>query len=70
MAEEVIVGQKKRAVKPKSGKKKNASAKKVLADSDIRTIREGTLADFFARSPLRGSGLELPARDRVRKINL
>lgn len=27
-----------------------------------RCAREGTLADFFANSPLRGSGLEIEAR--------
>ena len=36
-----------------------------------RTSREGTLADFFAASPLRGSGLRLErSRDRPRDIDL
>jgi prevent-host-death family protein len=36
-----------------------------------KTKRVGTLADFFAASPLRGSGLELQRRKgRLRKINL
>lgn len=36
-----------------------------------KTRRKGTLADFFAASPLRGSGLKLRRRrDRPRKINL
>jgi prevent-host-death family protein len=36
-----------------------------------KTKRVGTLADFFADSPLRGSGLKLQRRrDRPRKINL
>lgn len=29
-----------------------------------KTERKGTLADFFAESPLAGSGLEIPERDR------
>jgi prevent-host-death family protein len=36
-----------------------------------KTKRVGTLADFFAASPLRGSGLKLDRRkDKPRKINL
>jgi prevent-host-death family protein len=36
-----------------------------------RTRREGTLADFFANSPLRGSGLKIVRRkDRPRRIVL
>jgi prevent-host-death family protein len=36
-----------------------------------KTKRSGTLADFFASSPLRGSGLKLRRlKDRPRKINL
>lgn len=36
-----------------------------------KTRRRGTLADFFAASPLRGSGLKIRRRkDRPRKINL
>jgi len=35
-----------------------------------KTKRVGTLADFFANSPLRGSGLKLPPRTRPRKVNL
>lgn len=38
---------------------------------DRRTRRQGTLADFFARSPLRGSGLRVERRkDRPREIGL
>jgi len=34
-------------------------------------VREGTLADFFARSPLRGSGIKIERlRGRVREIEL
>lgn len=34
-----------------------------------RTKREGTLADFFAASPLRGSGIKLDRlRIRLRKV--
>lgn len=36
-----------------------------------KPAREGTLVEFFARSPLRGSGLKLVRRkDRPRKIDL
>lgn len=35
-----------------------------------KTKRVGTLADFFANSPLRGSGLMLPRRTRPRKVRL
>lgn len=36
-----------------------------------KTGRKGTLADFFAASPLRASGLKIKRRrDRPRKINL
>lgn len=35
-----------------------------------KTKRVGTLADFFARSPLRGSGLKLPRRQFPRKANV
>jgi prevent-host-death family protein len=35
-----------------------------------RTERIGTLADFFANSPLRESGLKLPRRTRPRKVRL
>jgi len=36
-----------------------------------RTKREGTLSEFFARSPLRGSGIKLVRRkDRPRKLAL
>jgi prevent-host-death family protein len=36
-----------------------------------KTGRKGTLADFFAASPLRGSGIEIErARGRVRKVAL
>jgi prevent-host-death family protein len=41
------------------------------AEWQRKTERVGTLADFFARSPLRGSGLKLPRRKgRLRKIDL
>ena len=36
-----------------------------------KTKRKGTLADFFAASPLRGSGVQIRRRrGRVRKIEL
>jgi prevent-host-death family protein len=36
-----------------------------------KTKRHGSLAQFFASSPLRGSGLQIRrVRDRVRKIEL
>jgi prevent-host-death family protein len=36
-----------------------------------KTKRTGNLAEFFARSPLRGSGLSVPRRkDRPRRIAL
>jgi prevent-host-death family protein len=35
-----------------------------------KTRRVGTLADFFANSPLRQGGLKLPRRTRPRKVEL
>jgi prevent-host-death family protein len=35
-----------------------------------KTKRVGTLAEFFARSPLRGSSLKLPRRGFARKVDL
>ena len=35
-----------------------------------KTKRVGTLADFFAASPLREGGLKLPRRTRPRKVDL
>jgi prevent-host-death family protein len=35
-----------------------------------KTRRVGTLADFFAASPLREGGLKLPRRTRPRKVDL
>jgi prevent-host-death family protein len=35
-----------------------------------KTKRVGTLADFLANSPLRGSGFKLPRRTRPRKVSL
>lgn len=36
-----------------------------------KTKRKGTLADFFASSPLRGSGVQIKrVRGRVRKVEL
>jgi len=35
-----------------------------------RTERVGTLADFFASSPLREGGLKIPRRTRPRKVDL
>ena len=35
-----------------------------------KTKRVGTLADFFAASPLRQGGLRLPRRTRPRKVDL
>jgi len=35
-----------------------------------KTKRVGTLADFFASSPLREGGLKLPRRARPRKVDL
>lgn len=40
----------------------NASASAIDAEEQRAAILRGTLADFFARSPLRGSGLKLPSR--------
>ena len=38
---------------------------------DRKTRRVGNLAEFFAASPLRGSGIKLQRRkDRLRKISL
>jgi prevent-host-death family protein len=44
----------------------------VAADEwERKTKRVGTLADFFAASPLRGSGLKVPrAKGGVRKVDL
>jgi len=37
----------------------------------VKPAREGTLSEFLARSPLRGSGIKLIRRkDRLRKIDL
>jgi prevent-host-death family protein len=35
-----------------------------------KTRRVGTLADFFANSPLREGGLKLPRRTRPRRVTL
>jgi prevent-host-death family protein len=35
-----------------------------------KTKRIGTLADFFAASPLREGGLKIPRRTRLRKVDL
>jgi prevent-host-death family protein len=35
-----------------------------------KTKRVGTLADFFANSPLREGGLKLPRRTRPRRVTL
>jgi prevent-host-death family protein len=35
-----------------------------------KTERVGTLADFFANSPLREGGLKLPRRTRPRRVEL
>jgi prevent-host-death family protein len=35
-----------------------------------KTKRVGTLADFFAASPLREGGLKFPRRTRPRKVDL
>jgi prevent-host-death family protein len=40
------------------------------AEWQRKTKRVGTLAEFFARSPLRGSGLKLPRRELPRKVDL
>jgi prevent-host-death family protein len=38
---------------------------------DRKTKRSGNLAEFFAASPLRGSGIKLPRRkDKARKVDL
>jgi prevent-host-death family protein len=38
---------------------------------DRRTKRKGNLAEFFASSPLRGSGIKLPRRkDNARNVEL
>jgi prevent-host-death family protein len=40
------------------------------AEWQRKTKRIGTLADFFARSPLREGGLKLPRRTRPRRVDL
>jgi prevent-host-death family protein len=40
------------------------------AEWQRKTKRVGTLADFFAASPLRGSGLKLPRRTLPRRVDL
>jgi prevent-host-death family protein len=38
---------------------------------DRRTQRKGTLLEFFMNSPLRGSGIEIPPRNKsMRRIDL
>ena len=39
-------------------------------ESDRKTKRVGTLAEFLANSPLREGGLRLPRRTRPRKVEL
>lgn len=53
----------------RSGKK---AAVVVSAEEwERKTKRAGTLAEFFAKSPLRGSGLKVErSKDRPRKIDL
>ncbi|MGD0567981.1 MAG: type II toxin-antitoxin system Phd/YefM family antitoxin [Candidatus Sulfotelmatobacter sp.] len=53
---------------------RNGRTAAVVVDAEEwnrKTKRVGTLADFFAASPLRGSGLKLPRRKGgLRKIDL
>jgi prevent-host-death family protein len=42
----------------------------VAEEWNRKTKRVGTLADFFASSPLREGGLKLPRRTRLRKVDL
>jgi prevent-host-death family protein len=53
---------------------RNGRTAAVLVDAEEwhrKTKRVGTLADFFASSPLRGSGLKLQrSKGRLRKIDL
>ena len=40
-------------------------------DWEKKTKRKGTLLEFFINSPLRGSGIEIPARSKsTRRIDL
>jgi len=40
-------------------------------DWEKKTKRKGTLLEFFTNSPLRGSGIEIPARSKsTRRIDL
>jgi prevent-host-death family protein len=53
----------------KNGRK--AAVMVSVEEWDRRTRRAGNLAEFFAQSPLRGSGLKVPRRrDGFRKVEL
>lgn len=50
-------------------KRKPRAKDTVAAPAPPKPAREGTLVEFFARSPLRGSGIKIVRRkDRLRKI--
>jgi prevent-host-death family protein len=52
---------------------RNGRTAAVVVDAEEwnrKTKRVGTLADFFAASPLREGGLKLPRRTRPRKVDL
>jgi len=51
---------------------KRKKARDPLPSPDLGKFRPGSLADFFANSPLRESGLKLPSRkkDRLREPDL
>ncbi|MGD0988674.1 MAG: type II toxin-antitoxin system Phd/YefM family antitoxin [Candidatus Sulfotelmatobacter sp.] len=52
---------------------RNGHTAVVIVDAEEwqrKTKRVGTLADFFAASPLREGGLKLPRRTRLRKVDL
>jgi prevent-host-death family protein len=52
---------------------RNGRTAAVVVDAEEwnrKTKRVGTLADFFAASPLREGGLRLPRRTRPRKVDL
>lgn len=52
-------------------KRKPRAKGAVPPPASTKPAREGTLVEFFARSPLRGSGIKLVRRkDRLRKVIL
>jgi prevent-host-death family protein len=57
---------------PQTVTRHGRSAVVIVAAEEWRrkTKRVGTLADFFANSPLREGGLKLPRRTRPRRVTL